>query len=82
MGDVTSRQDDLGRNTVRNIPGHTIYKVADAENESWKRTLNTLIEEWTKTTPNGAAILAAYRRNCSTSAPGSEKSNHQSRGTR
>jgi TRAP-type C4-dicarboxylate transport system substrate-binding protein len=62
MGDVTERQDDLGRSTVRKIPGHTIYKVAATENARWEKSLNTLVEEWTKATPNGPAILAAYRQ--------------------
>ena len=61
MGEVTDRQDELGRSTVRKIPGHTIYKLSPEENERWKRTLQPVIDEWVKSTPNGAAILAAFR---------------------
>jgi TRAP-type C4-dicarboxylate transport system substrate-binding protein len=61
MGDVTDRQNELGRSTVEKIPGHKVYSLSAAENAAWQRTLQPLIDEWTKSTPNGAAILAAYR---------------------
>jgi TRAP-type C4-dicarboxylate transport system substrate-binding protein len=62
MGDVTDRQDELGRTTVGKIPGHMIYKLSPAETASWQKTLNPVIDEYVKSTPNGAAILAAFKK--------------------
>jgi TRAP-type C4-dicarboxylate transport system substrate-binding protein len=62
MGDVTDRQDDLGRSTVRKIPGHKVYKLSPEENAKWEKALVPVTEEWVKSTPNGAAILAAFRK--------------------
>jgi len=62
MGDVTDRQDDLGRTTVGKIPGHTVYKLSPAETANWKRILAPMTDEFVKSMPNGAAVLAAYRK--------------------
>jgi TRAP-type C4-dicarboxylate transport system substrate-binding protein len=62
MGDVTDRQNELGRSTVGKIPGHMIYQLGAAESAAWQKTLQPLIDEWTKSTPNGPAILASYRQ--------------------
>jgi len=43
-------------------PGHTIGTLAPEERERWRKTLLPVIEEWTKATPGGAAVLAAYRQ--------------------
>jgi TRAP-type C4-dicarboxylate transport system substrate-binding protein len=49
-------------NAVRAMPGHTIVPAAQAEKERYLRTVaQPLTEAWVKRTPNGAAILAAYR---------------------
>jgi hypothetical protein len=61
MGEVTDRQDDLGRTTVGKIPGHTIYKLPPDQVAAWKAALAPIGENWVKATPNGAAILAAWR---------------------
>jgi TRAP-type C4-dicarboxylate transport system substrate-binding protein len=47
---------------VRNAPGRTFITVTPAERERFAREVAApLTEEWVKKTPNGAAILAAYR---------------------
>jgi TRAP-type C4-dicarboxylate transport system substrate-binding protein len=49
--------------TVRGAPGHFIVPVSPVEKERYMREVAApLTEEWVKKTPNGAAILAAYRR--------------------
>jgi TRAP-type C4-dicarboxylate transport system substrate-binding protein len=62
MGNVTDRQDDLGRGTVTKIPGHTVYKLAAAESAKWEKLLAPVTEDFVKSVPNGAAILAAFRK--------------------
>jgi len=62
MGEVTDKQDELGRSTVKNIPNHTIYKLPPAEADAWKKLLAPMIQEWTKAVPNGEAVLASYRQ--------------------
>jgi TRAP-type C4-dicarboxylate transport system substrate-binding protein len=62
MGDVTDRQDELGRSTVGKIPNHKIYKLNPAENAKWEAILRPMIDEYVAQTPNGAAILAAFRK--------------------
>ena len=47
---------------VRGAPGRTFVTVTPAERERFAREVaGPLTEEWVKKTPNGAAILAAYR---------------------
>jgi TRAP-type C4-dicarboxylate transport system substrate-binding protein len=43
-------------------PPHSMHKLDAAEYARWKQRLAPIVEEWTKRTPNGAAILAAYRQ--------------------
>jgi TRAP-type transport system periplasmic protein len=46
---------------VRNMPGHTIVTLSDAEKARFDKDIAAPIrEEWVKETANGAAILAAY----------------------
>ena len=62
MGDVTDRQDDLGRTTVGKIPSHKVYKLSADESAKWEAKLRPMIDEYVAQTPNGAAILAAFRK--------------------
>jgi TRAP-type C4-dicarboxylate transport system substrate-binding protein len=49
-------------NSVRGLPDHTIVPATQAEKERYLRLVGQpLTEDWVKRTPNGAAILAAYR---------------------
>ena len=62
MGEVTDRQDELGRSTVGKIPSHKIYKLSREESAKWEARLRPMIDEFVQQTPNGAAILAAFRK--------------------
>jgi TRAP-type transport system periplasmic protein len=47
---------------VRKRPGHIIAPLAAADREQYeKQIVQAEIDAWTKNTPNGATILAAYR---------------------
>ena len=42
-------------------PTRTIGPLAPAEKERWRKLFEPIVEEWVKTTPDGATVLAAYR---------------------
>jgi len=41
--------------------GHTISVLTPQESERWKARVAPITEEWVKTTPDGAKVLAAFR---------------------
>jgi TRAP-type C4-dicarboxylate transport system substrate-binding protein len=47
--------------TVKAMPGHTQAYLAPEEKARWRALFTPITDEWVKATPNGAAILAAYR---------------------
>jgi TRAP-type C4-dicarboxylate transport system substrate-binding protein len=47
---------------ILSTPPHTMSKLPPAEYARWKAKLQPIVDEWVKRTPNGAAILAAYRQ--------------------
>lgn len=61
MGRVIDRMDDDGRQRVAKLKGHTIAKIDPAEAARFKKRLEKFTQAWIKRTPNGAAILAAFR---------------------
>jgi TRAP-type C4-dicarboxylate transport system substrate-binding protein len=61
MAKVTDDMNVEGRDKVRPMPGQTLSVIDPAEEERWKRRAQPIADEWVKTTPNGAAILAAFR---------------------
>ena len=48
--------------TVKNMPGQTQAFLAPEERKRWQARYGTLIDEWVRDTPNGATVLAAYRK--------------------
>jgi TRAP-type transport system periplasmic protein len=50
-----------GRKQVEAAAGNQIIKLDAAEQKRWKDAVLPITEAWVKATPNGAAILAAYR---------------------
>jgi TRAP-type C4-dicarboxylate transport system substrate-binding protein len=61
MGKTTDRMNNEGREAVTKMAGHTFYKLEPAEQATWKQRAQPLIDKWIKSTPNGAAVLAAYQ---------------------
>lgn len=61
MGLATVRMNEAGRKRVQAMAGHTVTKASKDEAERWRRRLAPLTEEWLARTPDGAAVLAAFR---------------------
>jgi TRAP-type C4-dicarboxylate transport system substrate-binding protein len=50
------------RERTRGKPGHTVAELDPAELARWKKMVAPLVDEWVKNTPDGAKVLAAYRK--------------------
>jgi len=61
MGRAGDRQAEAARNRTKGMEGQAVYSLGKAEEAKWRERLKPITEEWVRTTPNGAAILAAYR---------------------
>jgi TRAP-type C4-dicarboxylate transport system substrate-binding protein len=61
-----ARADDVmaanGRDMTQAMKGQTIASLAPAEEAHWKDLVAPVTAEWVKATPDGAAVLAAFRR--------------------
>jgi TRAP-type C4-dicarboxylate transport system substrate-binding protein len=49
------------RAAVAAMPGHTMTAFDPAEEARWRRMVEPMIDQWAKSTPNGAAVLAAFK---------------------
>jgi len=61
MGNAALRMEVEGRDAVGSMPGQHLAALDPAEAAKWKQLLTPITEQWVKDTPNGAAVLAAYR---------------------
>ncbi len=61
MGEVTDRQNAEGRTQTMKKPGQSVTTLAPAEAARWKKLAEPIVTQWAKTTPNGGAVLAAFR---------------------
>jgi TRAP-type C4-dicarboxylate transport system substrate-binding protein len=52
---------DGAREQVKKRADHVVYRLAPAEEARWRQRVEPSISAWLNTTPNGAAVLAAYR---------------------
>jgi TRAP-type C4-dicarboxylate transport system substrate-binding protein len=62
MGAVTDRMDDVGRKAVQAMKDHRVTQLPPAEKAIWKQKAKAIYANWVKETPNGEAILAAFRK--------------------
>jgi TRAP-type C4-dicarboxylate transport system substrate-binding protein len=46
---------------LKAMPGRTVTELAPAEKERWHKLFEPIVDEWVKTTPDGAKVLAAFR---------------------
>jgi TRAP-type transport system periplasmic protein len=61
MGEAVGVMETEGRDRVRAMPGHTVADMEPAEAARWRERIAPVVDEWVKRTPDGAAVLAAYR---------------------
>jgi TRAP-type C4-dicarboxylate transport system substrate-binding protein len=61
MGEVTDRQEAEGRDATKPKPGQVITRLSPDEEARWKKLTAPVTERWASSTPNGTAILAAFR---------------------
>jgi TRAP-type C4-dicarboxylate transport system substrate-binding protein len=61
MGEAVNVMEQEGRDRVRAMAGHTLAEMAPEEAARWRARIAPVVDEWEKRTPDGAAVLAAYR---------------------
>ena len=62
FGAFWDKVDQEGRDDVRKLPGHQIVQLSPAQKEAWRQKIEPLVAAWTKSTPDGDKVLAAYRQ--------------------
>jgi TRAP-type transport system periplasmic protein len=61
IGKILDGDDKAEAERVGKTPGETVTQLPAAEQAQWKARVQSVVDDWTKRTPNGAAVLAAYR---------------------
>jgi TRAP-type C4-dicarboxylate transport system substrate-binding protein len=61
VGTAIDESEEASRANARAMPDHKLVKLAPAEEARWKARVAPVTDAWVKATPNGAAVLAAYR---------------------
>jgi TRAP-type C4-dicarboxylate transport system substrate-binding protein len=61
IGEILDQVDEEESGNIRALPGQTIARLAPEEEARWKARVTTVTENWSKSTPDGAKVLAAYR---------------------
>jgi TRAP-type C4-dicarboxylate transport system substrate-binding protein len=61
LSEVVQRQDDAAQERVHKLPGHAFETITPDERARWVKQLERIAADWSKTTPNGAAILSGFR---------------------
>jgi TRAP-type C4-dicarboxylate transport system substrate-binding protein len=61
MGRNSDQVEEESRAEVRAKPGHKISELTEEQTERWRKLLAPIADEWVKSNPDGAHVLAAYR---------------------
>jgi TRAP-type C4-dicarboxylate transport system substrate-binding protein len=59
---LAAKAQQVESTKILSTPPHVVAKLDPAEAQRWQQKLAPIVDDWTKRTPNGAAILAAYRQ--------------------
>jgi TRAP-type C4-dicarboxylate transport system substrate-binding protein len=62
FGDVIDANAAEQFETVKNMPGQTQAFLPPEEKRRWQERSIAMIDEWVRATPDGATVLAAYRK--------------------
>jgi TRAP-type C4-dicarboxylate transport system substrate-binding protein len=57
LGKATQAEWERGRSNVKD----TVTTLTPDQERQWKSVLEPIAQEWTRTTPNGAKVLEAFR---------------------
>jgi TRAP-type C4-dicarboxylate transport system substrate-binding protein len=61
LGKTQVEEDAKLRAVINKIPGQVTIGLTPEETARWKKAVAPVIEEWVRTTPDGARVLAAFR---------------------
>jgi TRAP-type C4-dicarboxylate transport system substrate-binding protein len=61
IGIAGHKFDEINREKIKAMEGHTVSQLAPDERERWRKLLEPITEEWVRTTPDGPKVLAAFR---------------------
>ncbi|HKT19312.1 MAG TPA: TRAP transporter substrate-binding protein [Stellaceae bacterium] len=61
IGKILDGDDRAESKIVAETKGQSVATLSPAEQAKWKARVDSVVEDWVKRTPNGAAVLAAYR---------------------
>jgi TRAP-type C4-dicarboxylate transport system substrate-binding protein len=61
FGELQDKQAAEQFEAVKAMPGHAMADLTASEMVRWAKAITPVIDEWVKATPNGEAILSAYR---------------------
>ncbi|HWE72768.1 MAG TPA: TRAP transporter substrate-binding protein DctP [Stellaceae bacterium] len=62
FGRVVNRTTQNSIAQIRQMKGQTIESLSDDQRALWTKQIEPVIAAWEKSTPNGAQVLAAYRK--------------------
>ncbi len=62
MARAVQGMTDSGRKMTRAMKGQTIVQLTPEQDARWAKRVAPVITEWEKSTPDGPAVLAAFRR--------------------
>jgi TRAP-type C4-dicarboxylate transport system substrate-binding protein len=63
LGAFTDRDGAANRDRVKAMAGQAVVTPTPAQYKEMEAKLAPITEQWVKDTPNGAAILAAWKKN-------------------
>ncbi len=61
MGVALAKTAAFQKNYVAKLPAHHMVSLDSEEEARWEAAAGPVVQEWIKTTPNGAQILAAFK---------------------
>jgi TRAP-type C4-dicarboxylate transport system substrate-binding protein len=61
MGRAVDAMNADGLNYTKHMPNQTISTLSPQQEAEWRKLTQPVTDEWVKTTPDGAKVLAAYR---------------------
>jgi TRAP-type C4-dicarboxylate transport system substrate-binding protein len=61
LAKAAKEENDMGVRLVEGAPGKTVTRLSAADLPKLRATMQPLVEQWLKDTPDGARVIAAYK---------------------